>query len=867
MNVPPTSRFLRPLVWCLQTLTSRTRAEAILGDIHEDVSDTLSPGHRWWRVNWTLCRYIVVAMRDALPQAARTTGFLVRDIARGLRASAGTSTLTIVILGAATTVATVTYSVVDAVVLTPLPYAEPERLVMMQRRVLTVNRDDSGRKTPMVHAAVFEALQRPSDAFDAVAGYGTSSYRLESGETLGGAEVTASLFHTLRTSPMLGTGFTAPHERVGADNVVVLSHAAWVRHFSADPNIVGRTITLTERPHVVVGVMPIGFVFPVDDDGRPQVWTPFVRPTSDTIHENAARLQLTVIGRLASGSSLAPATDAANAAIAAFAPNAGGRLDAVRVELVSLSDAVVGPVRDWMLLALLAVGAVLLIACANVANLLLARSARRSRELSVRASLGASRRFLATTAIGEGVVLSLLAWGVGLLATWWVLEAVRSALPADIARTSSIAVNSRVLIVALVTSIVTGVTFSAAPARVAARQDLRAVVARTATSTRRTPWRMALVGTQVAFVTLLMIISTLFVASFVRVLTKDLGFSRHDSLVATRSGITTPAYDVAGLIRTVPGVVASGGYSRGDAPLTGGGQMAVRVWRPGGPEAVNAAEMQITISVTPGYLPAAGATFLAGRDFEDDDLGRRDRIIIDDATATRLYPDGTAVGRPLAYGMDAQATIVGVIAGMRTEGPETPATPMLYQPLARDASTSTWLVRASRDPHTVSTSVASVLDGLSGSSTPDRKATITRLDDVFREMTRERRFVATVMSLFGVLALAIGATGIYGVLWSTVSQRTREFAIRSALGGSRRHIVGTVLRDAVRMVIGGLVVGLALGFAVGRTVSSLLFEVQVSSPAWYLIVATAMLLGCLASALIPARRAASVDPQVALRAE
>lgn len=789
---------------------------------------------------------------------ARTCLLLGREVLRGLRRSPATTTLALIILTAALSAATTTFSVVDTVLLRPLPYPNADRLFAFQRTTDGLNGQSSA--SPQFHLSLYDAFRQPPAPIAAVGAYQQSWDRLASGQRIESAAVTASIFDVLGIRPLIGSAFTAAHEQKSDAAVVMVGHDLWRREFNSDPNVVGRSLTLTGQPYTILGVMPEGFTFPIDDDRRVEVWTPLVKSWSDDAKAEVTRFSEygQMVGLLADGATIAHTHDPI-VTRAATVPRAAG----MRVAAVPFDDALIGPFRTWMQIALAAVAAVLLVGCANVANLLLARGSRRVHELSIRAAIGASRRFLAATVLGEGLVLALVASSVAVLVTWWTLETIRTAMPAGIPRTVDIAVNTRVFIAGGLACLVTVLVAASAPAWHTARADLRDLIARVGTRPNTRRWRAAFTVSQVSLATFLLVLTTLFIGSFVRLVTTDLGFDRHNAWLAERRGIETPGVDIARALAQLPGVESVAALSTGSAPLFGGNVQAYRLWRR---HSNDDGEFQPYLYVTPGYFSAAGARIVGGRDFFEDELGRADTVILDEPTAQRLFPDGDAIGKTVSYYLGQPATVVGITTNIREKGPEATGTPRFYLPMSRSEAATSWMIRTrSVDPAIVAAAGA-LLDG-QAAATARTRATVRPLEEAFRTITKPRRFVAGVFSSFGVLALVIGLSGIYGVLWSTVAERTREFGIRAALGATRQRIGMLVVRETVAFVAIGLVVGLAGGYAAGTAVAAHLFEVTPTSPIWYVLVAVIVLVGGLLAALLPARRAASVDPQLVLRAE
>ena len=807
-----------------------------------------------------------------LGTSARGARLLFRDAWRSLWSTPAVTGFILVVLTIGISAATVTFSVVDAVVIRPLPFDEPNRLAVLDVRAVEFPNDT---RAPVY---LFERMRARASTFTSMGGAARGNVTLQIGdepERLPSARVTASLFDTLGVAPVVGRTFSVEHEVAGSDAVAVIGYDLWLRRFGGDPSVVGQALPVADGPVTVVGVMPAGFAYPMStDDIRPEVWMPFVADPRDLSGERLFRI-LSVVGRLAPGVSREAAEAEAEGVLRSIVASGGpSGLAGLRVAVRSLADSVHGEVRGWMLLLLGAVGLVMLAACANAANLLLTRATRRARELAIRASMGASRRRLILTMLVESLLLSMIASALGVLAAVWGVDVARAAMPADIARVSQIALDLRVLVVVLAAAIATGLAFGVAPAWQASRHDLVALLkdGSSSATSGRTPLRSLFLVAEIAFVAMLLVASTLFVASFVRVVRADLGFERRDLLVATKSASFIPLADLLQALDDTPGVVAAGTTGLGPAPLTVAGgfefrHASTRVWRPGAEPGPDAAAPLLAY-VGPGYFDALGIRILGGRAFTNDDLDREDRVILDPPTARQLFGDRDPVGQTVVHGAGGrrdEARVVGLAEAVFDRGPEASPTPQIYLPNHVRYGWNFLVVRTSGDAAHVAPAVASLLDRLG--SPNSRPANVRVLEDAFRAITAGRRFAAGLMALFGVLAVLIGAAGIYGVMASIVAQRSREIGIRLALGATGRAVVADVLGWAGRHLAAGLVIGLVVAAVVSRGFGSMFFGVTPGDLSVYAVVGVICLIAGLLASAIPARRAAQVDPLTTLRAE
>jgi predicted permease len=850
---------------CLRWVTSRTRAEAVLGDIAEDAARRGGDGARSRvRVEVDVWRHVVAEAAWRLPSDARTARFVLRDAWRSLRSTPTASLFVLAVLTLGIAAATTTFSVVDAVVLRRLPFADANRLVVVE-----MHSEQSANSTLPVF--VFEQLRSRAGSFPSLAAVKRGREQIATGgepETVIAAQTTADLFTTLGVAPLLGRPFTAADEVAGREDVAVIGHSLWRRRFGGDPAVIGKPLQLVDRSVTVVAVMPPGFSYPMADDLRPEIWTPFVAPADE---RSGAQLSsyLQVVGRLAAGSTTAAADAEARQIFGALEPAGPSRLSGRRISVRPLTDALLGPVRGWMLILLAAVALLMLVACANVANLLLTRTARRGRELAVRASIGASRRHLVASALVESVLLSGAAVAIALLIASSSVDAARAALPSGIARASDIAVDLRVVVCAAIAGLVTGLAFGAVPAWHAGRQNLNGVLkaaSRTA-SAGRPLWRSGLLVAQIAFLALLLVATTLFVGSFVGAVREDLGFVRENLVLASPPGLTVPVDEVLSRVGAAPGVTAVGGFQNGSAPLAraggfGGGTSGTSVSRLD--DASTSADV-LFLRVAPGYLGTSGTPLLAGRDFATSELGRRDILILDEATARHLFGADDAVHRTIRLGRDEVADVIGVAANVKDRGPEAEADRMIYMPGTAAARGYLFLVRTAGDPGAVIPAMQAAFDGVRPAGGPP--VVIRPMEEAFRAITADRRFAAGLMAIFAGIALAIGAIGLYGVIASIVEQQTREIGIRIALGADRRAVVVRIVSHASRHLIAGLAIGLPLSFVAMRGFDAIFFRVRSTNPEVYGIVALVIVAAGLSAAVLPARRAAGVDPLITLRAE
>jgi putative ABC transport system permease protein len=854
------------VVWLLRRFASRADAEALVGDAEEALQARVASGTvgRWPRLwlngrltadlaaaVWTLTGRLVIGERHVL-----------RDAWRSLRWTPGTSLFALAILAVGMTGAIVTFSVVDAVIFRPFPFGSTQDLVAVS----------GNTPTPIVSALEFDAWRRGAPAFDGLAAYRGSAEVLPTASSailIPSVRTTASLFAVLHVQPVLGHVFSPDDEQLGRERVIVISYELWQRLFGGDVEIIGRRVPFRAGPATVIGVMPPGFTFPVvSTDESVEAWTPYIVPATE--RPGAAHgisRSLSVIGRLRHGATRDQASSQMVASVSDVRHAFPFGYDKEwRPVVVPLDEAWFGPVRDWMLLVLWAVVVVMTIACANVANLLLIRSTARVRELGVRAALGASRRHLVAAVLTESLLLSGAAAAIGLAASVAGVRMARAALPAGILRSSTIAIDLRVLLVVAAAAVLTGIGFGMVPAWQASRTDAAILLkdAAPAVTAGRGRWRTFFLVSEVAFVGILLVATTLFVSSFVRVVRADLGFGRQN-LVAVRpdSSLRGSVSDVVRGLRQTPGIQSAAAFSGASAPLIGaafgGGTASSRVSRPDRPD-IPALNVEF-LRVSREYFGTAAIPIVRGRPFDDVSAAETE-IMLDETAARTLFPDREAVGAIVTVASKPR-TVAGIAASVRLGGPGTAPKPQLYLPFIPRGGEPQFLVRTSIPaPRVVSALTTTVAQFLP----PGTHVDVVLVDDAFRRLTADRRFNAGVLGIFGLVAVFIGAAGIYSVMASVVAQRQREFAVRMALGATATRLRRALLIQTGRQIAAGLAIGLPVAWWISRMFAALLFEVKPTDWSPYLIVTALVTAVSLAAALAPARRAGRVDLIATLKA-
>jgi putative ABC transport system permease protein len=792
-----------------------------------------------------------------------------RELLQGLRVGRGTTLLAFVILALAMAAGTVTYSVVDGVALRPLPYGSPERLVGISAPGATAGR------LSLLFDRDYVSLLEGTRAFGALGASRFSAPReLEIGgetERLSTRMVTTNLFDVLGVRPAAGRWFGPEHERTQGLGAVILSHQLWVRRFRSDRGVIGRTIRLGQEMFEVVGVLPPGVWYPIEQPPA-DIYVPYVLAREEGSH--ALVQAMSVVGRLRPGVSVEQA-----------------RADVVRVStspmvVLGLHEQVVGSARAWLFLALAAVGFVLLVACVNVATLLLVRATSRAQEFAIREGLGAPRWGLAAGRLLEGLFLALGADAAAVIVSVWGVEVVKSNIPPGLlTRVPTIGVDGRVLAVSIAAALVCAVVFASAPAWLAARSDLISVMKASGgplIGGRRVDRPLAaFLVAEVTAVCILLVAATLVIRSFVLITTADLGFDRRNVFTigyqrsvkeippAARS-IAAAALrsELLARARSVPGVTDAAISTNGLVPLAGGGVTYSLVIPGVGDTGLDG--MLETRFVTPEYFRVMGMRLLQGRLFDARDRsGAPPVMLVNDVAASRFFPGRNPVGQVVIF--RGPTTIVGVLRGVHFNGPEADVRPEMYLPTDQErfreimeTDSGSLVVLASRNPREVAGAVREAIRPTLGGVIPKEAPLI---DDYFRRLTSGRRFNARLMASLGFVALLLGFVGVYGTMAFLVARQSREIGLRLALGASPARIMVSVFRKALRPVLLGIAVGLAGAWGASHAFRSFVFGIQPTDPGVYAEVAGALTLACLVATLVPAIRASRVDPLETLRRE
>jgi len=777
---------------------------------------------------------------------------------------------------------TAVFGVVNAALLRPLPYPDADRLVRVREERPLLR----GREVPaFMTSATLEAWRENPQTIDQIAGYSDRTFTSLDGSEpvrVRGATVSPALFPLLRATPLLGRVFNADEETPAAQPVAMLSYARWQTRHGGDPDVLGRLITLDDVDYSIVGVMPEGFYFP---DRETEIWIPLsLTPQQQSPGQRFIRA-FSGIARLGDGVSLARA-EAEGQTIVGRQELLGPGGETPTLRLIGFQDEMVGEVRSALVALMAAVGFVLLIATANLANLLLARGAARQRELAVRAAVGAGRGRLIRQLVTESIALSVIGGGLGLGAAYAILGVLPLFAPAGIPGLDDAGIDATVLGFALAASVGAGVLFGTVPALQASRFDLVRALNEGAPQMgggfrfrRGNRTRSVLVVVEVALALMLLVGAGLLVRSFVTLSTVDPGFDSTNVLTVqlnlprsqySELAVANALFDQI-LERTTarPGVEAVGLVS--SLPLTPGETLiAFRIQgraAPASREDLTAARPQL---VSSGYLDAMGLRLVAGRFVTDQDTASSLRVfVVNEAFASAHFPGEDVVGRRLNMGRGEPTEIVGVVGDVHHRGLDSQPSPELYfsyrqSLLGRPPPRVSIVVRTTGDPLALVPFLRQDVLDLNPTLPIDNVMTMgARLSS----SVAQPRFYALVLGVFAAGALALAMVGIYGVLAYTVSRRSREIGLRMALGADRSGIRNMVVRQGALLVGVGVALGLAGALATTRALESLLFGVTTLDLPTLIAVPVLLIMVALAACYLPARRATCVDPMDALRYE
>ena len=808
------------------------------------------------------------AFWDALwLQPIRLEDEMFQDIRFGLRVlvkNPGFTSIAVFTLALGIGINAAIFSVVNGVLLRPLPYPDADQLV----RVWSAN-DETGRRFLQTSYQDFRQLQQQSGAFSSMVAISEAPRILRDQQAEPSSVVVArtsdSVLRTLSLSPSGGRDLM-PAEFERGERSVMLSHRLWLSRYHQDPGILGQTIIIDATPHTVVGIMPVSSSYPRTAD----LWRPL---TEDEKEDDDP--EFSIIARLATGITLNKA-DAEVGAIAKQLAQSSAKNAHGNAWLQTMHGMVVREVRTPLLILLGAVALVLLIACTNVANLLLARGLAREHEIAVRTALGAGRLRIARQLLTESMLIASLGGAMGLLFAIWALKAIVILSPADIPRLNEVALDGRVIVVMIAVTSLAGISFGLIPAIQSWRLDPHTILkgaARGASgniSKRRL--RNVLVMAEIAVATVLVISAGLLLKSFSRMVSFDHGFRAENVLVVPLNlrGLANPNFavfyeQVVEQVGALPTVESASVALR--TPLEPEGfRLPFHV--EGQPLLSDKDLPRITVRpVSPAYFDTVSIPLMSGRAFnEHDRKGAQQVAIVNRSFVEAYFPNSEPVGRRLtADSVNGQPTmIVGAVDDVVPE-PGTPSRPIVFVPFSQvPVSGSSLLVRTAGNPLSLVSSIRERIWALNPNVPLDK---IYPLEQRVGEATISPRFTAMLVGMFAALGLVLAAVGIYGLVTYAVSERTKEIGIRRALGAQEGALIRSVLRQGIALTAGGLTAGIVIALWVTRTMSTVLFSVSTTDPVTFATVAILIAAVALFASYVPARRATKVDPLVALRYE
>ena len=796
---------------------------------------------------------------------------MIQDLIYGLRwlrKNPAFTVLAVLMLAVGIGVNTAMFSVINAVLLQPLPYAEPDRIVWMNES----GREIKNRQVSYPNFVDWRARNSVFESMSTFRGWQVNITGTDKPEALDARIVTADYFKVMRTTPLLGRDFTAEDDKPGAAPVAIISYPFWQQRFAGDPNIVGKNILLDDKPHTVIGVSRADFVH----QGPPPLWV-LMGPLN--WKDRDVRTAGNVIARLKPGVTIDQARDEMNRIAQQLRQehriaNAGADV----VNVVSLQDSITKRVSTALKILFAAVGLVLLIACANVANLLLARAAARRKEFAVRAALGASRFRLVRQMLIESLLLSITGGALGFFFASWTVLILSRVAHETVPRMVGVQLSGRVLIFNIGVSLLTGLLFGVLPALRSSQTNLQDTLKHSSSTTTDSGGkrlRSSLVVAEVAFSVALLVGAGLLVKSLVLLFSADNGFDANGVLTMELRFSRSQDRDRAELSRLLQQALQAAQAQPGvqKATLSAALPGIVDGWQTDiAAEGYTRAKDEVLLNVdwsivTPDYFETMKIPILRGRTFtRDEDEQGKPVVLVDENLARRFWPNEDAVGKHIAYDSPTWHEIIGVVPAVKAFGSEDTPLIRIYTPMGRfPQRVVTLSIRSTTsDPKALTAGITRAVQAI------DKDlpiAEVATFDDILARESSTRRFNAVLFSIFAALALVLAVTGVYGVLAYSVSQRTHEVGIRMALGARHRDVLRLFMGHGMRLVLLGLVIGLGGAFALTRLMSSLLFGVSTNDAATFIAVAVGLMLVGVFACYLPARRATRVDPLIALRYE
>jgi putative ABC transport system permease protein len=882
------THYLRALAARLRGLFGNRRAELELDDEIEThlrllteryVRQGMTEAEATWAARRQFGNITLLREANREMRGIRFIDTLFQDVRYGLtmlRRNPGFTFIAVLTLALGIGANTAIFSVVNAVLLRSLPYRDQDRLVLLSQYRAFAEMDGASSET-------FLEWRDQAKAFEQLAAY-TSGTAVLTGsgepERLAVGKVSADLLTTLGVAPALGRAFTPAEYTDGGEPVVILSDGLWRRRFGADPQVIGRPLTLEGQSRAVVGIMAPGFRFPEESD----LWLPLA------LNPGRQRMiHVSVLARLRAG--LTPEAARADLSII-FEPRRQAFPEAysdTRIRVITLGDRLVGNVRLALLVLFGAVAFVLLIACANVANLLLARSAARQKEMAIRSAIGAGRLRLVRQLLTESLLLSALGGAAGLLAARWGVKLLVAMSPAGIARIQESEVEGRALGFTCVVVVLTGLIAGAFPALQASKTDVNETLKKQpGARSGQGGARLALSTLMIAELALALVLLTgagLMIKSFLRLLAVPRGFNPDGVLTLTLTlspgaakhpwqSLQPGAYSQKWLdrVRALPGIQSAALASA--LPLAGPTRRLIGIEIEGRPPYEPGKEPAVDANfVSPEYFQTMGIQIRAGRPFTSQDGAEAPRVVIINETLARsLFPNENPIGHRLKFMGNELATIVGVVGDAYNRGLDSEVYPEVYGPGMQNPKFMGNLLVArvasgQNNPSGLSSLAAAIRNQAQAIEPNEPVNQVVTMDQRLSNSVAHRRFQTLLLGVFAAVALVIATVGIYGVISYAVSQRTHEIGVRMALGAQASDVLRMVVWRGMSLALAGVALGLAAALALTRVMKNLLFEVKTTDPTTFALIALLLVGVALIASYIPARRATKVDPLQALRHE
>lgn len=809
---------------------------------------------------------------------------LLKDIRYALRTLFKSKVFTItalLLLAVGTGVNTLIFSVVDSVLLRPLPFSKSQQLYLLWESSPLVNYARDLAVTP----ADFLEIRGSNRVFRDTAALRSADFNLTSTdqpERVAGARVSANLFNILGIQPFIGRGFTPEEELAGNDSVVTISYALWQRRFGGSTNVIGKTLRLDDKPYTIVGVMPFGFEFPRGAEMpavmrfgvATEIWKPIGLTSAE--YSDRGNFRYAVLGRVKNGISFPQITADIGSIIHAINARQKRAQDVVVAKVIPLQESMVRNVRPALVLLWLASFFVLALAAFNVANLLLARSFAHQREIAVRAALGASRWRLVRQLMIENLVLTVSGGLLGFALACWLLRFLTAAGPADLPRLESVSIDINIFLVSLLISIVTGLTFGLIPARAGITRDLERTLRSGAATHSRFGDRLqkTLMAFQVSISLVLVTCALLTGISFAKLMRVDLGFTA-DNILTMEIPLTPTLYanaiqrkdffeSVIEKVRQLPGI--TGVAVIDSLPLSGGGRSTNTTFH--GQPCNAGDELMVEYRfISPDYFHVMGVPLNHGRTFNPQDSSDTSAII-NETFAQQCWPGQDPLGKQFKSGRGDKGpwlSVIGMVKDVHNSSPGSGVRPQAYLPYFDSGLANLTLVsKTAGDPQAM---VKAEQEAIWSVDKRQPVSKIQTMRQLFSESLARQRFESFLFVSFAILGIGLACAGVYGVTSYTVAQRNFEIGIRMAFGASRGHLLGLILKDALRIVFLGVGIGIIASIEIAQLLQSELFEISGHSPLLLSGIAILMITLAGLASFFPARRLSSGDPIRGLRQE